>query len=313
MRYGRKRLNKKTVFAGLMILSVLAIFLPPRITDAPKHSTQLFVPVQDLVYFATHWASRSVSEVGDSGRDQLLSLEALRNQVVSQQGLIEQLRAENRRLGAIQKKAIPLALQAQVVTRDIAAWRDSFLVERGSERGVRRRDWAASRLFVDQGYINQTAVGQAVLAREVLLGRVEHVSPYMSRVQLLTDVASAPIEVRVGGESDGAFEFVEYPCSLRGQGRGKMVISNVDYRYIDTGRDSEETGKGRRIRIGDYVCSAPGQLGLPEPMVIGRVAEMEENHRKRLVYNVIVEPAVGLDDIRHVHLIPLLATGTPVE
>ena len=92
MRYGRRRLSKKTVFASLMILSVLAIFLPPRFTDAPKHSTQLFVPAQDLVYFATHWAARSVSEIGDSGRDQLLSVEALRNQVVSQQGLIEQLR-----------------------------------------------------------------------------------------------------------------------------------------------------------------------------------------------------------------------------
>ncbi|MFQ5430011.1 MAG: rod shape-determining protein MreC [Phycisphaerae bacterium] len=313
MSFDLRRPSKKSVFVVLMLLSAVSVFLPPQVTDAAKHTPQLLVPFQDLVYYATHWASRSVSRIGEGDTFARQDHDALMRQIVSQAGLIEQLRDENRRLGALRHRAIPLALQAQVVARDIAEWRRSLLIERGSELGVRRKDWLASHLFLDQGRFSHVRQGQAVIAREVLLGRVEQVSPYMSRVQLFTDVNCPPIEVRVGAPRDGGFEFVDYPCSLRGRGRGEMAILDVDYHHVRAEPD-ENAGSGpRRIRIGDYVCSAPGQLGLPEPMVIGRVVAFEQDPTKRLVFDVIVKPDVPLDQIRYVHVIPLLPADGGME
>jgi cell shape-determining protein MreC len=312
MRLRQYRPSKRTVFVGLMVLSAIAVFLPPWITDASKHGTQLLVPLQDAAYFATHWAAKSVADLGQANANQTPN-EAMMNELASQAGMIEQLREENQRLGGLRKKAIPFALQVQVVARDIAAWRDSLLVERGSELGVHRQDWAASRLFINQGALNQVQEGQAVIAREILLGRVEEVSPYMSRVQLFSDLDSPPIEVRVGAMHDGRFEFVDYPCSLRGQGRGKMVIQAVDYRYIDGQAEASEDDGNRRIKVGDYVCSAPGQLGLPQPMVIGRVVEISRDPQRRLVFDVVVDPAIEIDQIRHVNVIPLIPTEVAIE
>ena len=313
MRLRHYRPSKRTVFVGLMALSAIAVFLPPWVTDASKHGTQLLVPLQDAAYFATHWAARSVADIGDAGGANGTPDQALMNEIVSQAGMIEQLREDNERLGGLRKKAIPFALQVQVVARDIAAWRDSLLVERGSELGVHREDWAASRIFLNQGALNQVQEGHAVIAREILLGRVEEVSPYMSRVQLFSDLDSPPIEVRVGSMGDGKFAFVDYPCSLHGRGRGEMVIKSVDYRYIDGQAESSEDDGKRRIKVGDYVCSAPGQLGLPQPMVIGRVTEISRDPRRRLVFDVVVAPAIDIDQVRHVNVIPLIPTEVAIE
>lgn len=297
----------------LMVLSAVTVLLPPGLTDASKHGTQLLVPLQDLAYFATHWAAQSVSSIGEPRDRDAQTEDALMHEIASQAGLIEQLRSDNQRLGGLRKKGIPFALQAQVVARDIAAWRDSLLVQRGSELGVHRKDWAASRLFLNQGSFNRVRQGQAVIAREVLLGRVEQVSPYMSRVQLFSDVDSPPIEVRVGQMRDGRFEFVDYPCSLRGMGRGKMMIQAVDYRYVREAKEATEQDGKRKIGLGDDVCSAPGQLGLPQPMVIGRVTGIERDPKRRLVFDVVVEPAVAIDRIRNVNVIPLIPTEVAIE
>ena len=307
------RPSKKAIFVALMTLSAVALFLPPGIAGASKHGTQLLVPLQDAVYYATNWAGRSLAK-NDERRDEIQSIdEGLTRQLASQAVRIEQLQAENERLGRIRNKGIRRALQAQVVAHDVAAWRDSYLVDRGSELGVHRQDWVASRLLLNQGYLNKVEEGRAVIAREVLLGRVEQVSPYMSRVQLFTDIDSPPIEVRVGAIRDGRFEPVDYPCSLRGIGRGKMLIQHVDYRHVhDESESAEDDGK-RRISVGDIVCSAIGQLGLPQPMVIGRVTAIRKDPRERLVYDVVVEPEVSPNDVRHVHVIPLIPMEIAME
>ena len=66
MRVRNYRPSKRTVFVGLMVLSAIAVFLPPWITDASKHGTQLLVPLQDAAYFATHWAAKSVADIGNA-------------------------------------------------------------------------------------------------------------------------------------------------------------------------------------------------------------------------------------------------------
>lgn len=306
MRWLEYRPSRKTVVTLLMLLSALSLVFPPKITDAPKHTMQLLAPLQDLVSFLTFNASRSLKQAQDPTIDERTAIEGLRHQIASQAGMIEQLKQEKERLGGIRDKFIPRVLQAQIISRDIAEWRDSILVERGSQLGLRPKDWIASRLFINQGSVNSVEQGQAVIAQEVLLGRVEQVSPFMARVQLFSDIDCPPVEVRIGSLTPAGFEFVEYPCSIRGHGRGQMIIKDVDYRYIGDVPGNEHDPKIRKIRVGDDVCSAPSQLGIPEPMVIGRVVKLQENSKKRLVYDVIVEPAISVDDVRYVHVIPLI-------
>jgi cell shape-determining protein MreC len=196
-----------------------------------------------------------------------------------------------------------------VVAHDIVAWRDSVLAEQGSYRGVNRGDWVASRLFVSEGRWQGVAEGQAVMAAECLLGRVEQVSPYMSRVRLFSDVDSPRIEVQIGGLRGGEMQFVDYSCSLRGLGRGRMVIEDVPYRFIEEAGPAASSGETPRIRVGDLVYSAQGMLGLPIPLTIGKIAALKQDPKKRLVYTLIVEHTVAIDEIHDVFIIPLVPAG----
>jgi len=312
MRLASYRPSKKTVFAALMAISAVAVLLPPHYADAAKHTTQLLAPLQDLAYSATHWAAHTLPHDAESQADNDRT-DAMMRHLVSQAGLIEQLEAENERLGAVRSRAIPRALAAQVIAHDIAQWRSSLLLERGAELGVHRKDWATTRLFLNEGYLNDVAQNQAVIAREILLGRIEFVSPYTSRVQLFADIDCPPTEVRVGGLRGELFAFVEYPCILRGTGRGEMIIRDVDYRFVDNEIDSAEDDGTVRIRVGDHVCSSPGQLGLPQPMVIGFVTAIVEDPNRRLVFDLKVEPAVDVANVRHVHIVPLIPTELALE
>ncbi|MBK8267947.1 MAG: hypothetical protein IPK83_06420 [Planctomycetes bacterium] len=329
MRFSDYRPSRKTVFWTLLGLSAFTLILPPKATDSLKHSTQLLVPLQDVVYFLTFQGARSIHHVNDPDHADNNKLLAMQNELVSQAGLIQQLQSENAELSAIRSKTIPRALQANVVGRDVVEWRNTALLERGSKLGVSPQDWVASRIFINQGNLNDVAEGYAVIAREVLLGRIEQVSPYMSRVCLFTDINSAPLKVRVGGIENGRFIPVEYPCSVHGHGRGEMIIKNVDYRHIErpatnadaTADESKPLesdlpivpDRARGIRIGDLVYSAPGQLGLPVPMAIGKVKEIIEDPSRRLVADVIVVPSLGMDEIRTVSVIPLIPTDVAMD
>jgi cell shape-determining protein MreC len=304
------RLNRKGAFALMMGASALCLLLPPAWTNPLKHVGQLLVPTQDLLYSASRKASRSIAGL-DKAADAVREAEAMSIELASQAAALEQARSENERLKALRRDVLPLptpVLPAKVVAQDIAASRDSVLAARGSVRGVRTGDWVSARLFVNQGSVSGVEEGQAVLAEHCLIGRIEQVSPYMARVQLFSDVDCPRIEVRIGAMEGRTFKFVEYPCSLRGMGHGTMLIEGVDYRHVRR-IDDEAKDERRRIGLGDLVFSAPGQLGLPSPMVVGRVRELSEDAKKRLVYNVTVEPIVRMEEVRDVYVIPLARTA----
>lgn len=312
MRISQYRPSKQATYAGLMALSTLAILLPPRLTDGTKHGTQLLVPLQHVAYALTFKSLNALEAARRQDAPAAPAAAALQNIIASQAVKIEQLEEEKARMGQIRTRARTRALQAQIVARDLVAWRDTVLVDRGSEGKVRKRDWVASRFFIDQGDLSDVQQGSAVIAKDVLLGRVEMVSPYMSRVQLFSDLDFKGIEVRIGDYVQGGFKLVDHANMLIGLGDGRMGIENVDYRVVQLPHEAPPDDGVVRIAIGSWVCSAPGTLGLPEPMVIGRVAAIEEDRRQRLVHKLIVEPALAIDDVRYVHVIPLLSTEIPM-
>ncbi len=309
----RYRPSPRAVFVLLMLLSVAASWMPPDWTNALKHVVQIVVPAQDTIYAICYRGSQSARQLRPAGSDGETETRALQHELASQAATIEQLRQEITDLRDLRAQHLPPGvpiLPAKVVAWDSVAARDALLIERGSFRSVGWRDWVATRLFVAAGGEQGVNVGQAVLARESLLGRVEQVSPYMSRVQLLSDIDSPRIEVRIGDvSSEGQVTFVDYACSLRGAGQGRMLVEDVPYRFVQEGDDPEAASDQERIRVGSLVYSAPDQLGLPAPLVIGRVSRIEKDTKNRLVYNVTVEPEASRDQIREVFVIPLVPLG----
>ncbi len=309
MDWRRYKPSQRGWFISLLLLSGVALCLPARWSNAFKHIVQIMVPAEDLLYATSHRTVQSMKHISDGDTFELTEREGLVRELAAQYALAEQLRKEMADLQSLRNGCAPLSipiLPAKVVARDIVASRDSLLVEQGTFRGIGWRDWVASRLFVRQGYENGVDPGQAVLTRECLLGRVEQVSPYMCRVQLLSDVSSPPIEVKVGAVVDGKPRFVDYACSLHGRGRREMVIKDVPYMHVQVDGEEGTEPEAKRIGIGDLVYSAPGQLGLPVPLIIGRVVAFETNPKKRLVHTVVVEPAIEIEDLRDVYIIPIV-------
>lgn len=304
MHWAHYRPSKKAVFWSLMLVSALTVFLPPRITELTKHTTQLLTPLQDLARFVTFQA-RVPAEPTVDPVDSPIARE-----LASKTVQISQLRDDLARMQSIHDLSITAALQAHVVAWDIASMRDSAVIERGSELGVRSRDWVATRLVIDRGETAGLRAGDTVIAQESLLGRVELVSPYMSRVKLLSDVDSEPVYIRFAGLRDGEMRLLPTPATLHGMGRGQMIVRDVKYDLIET---AGEPGDGMRIRIGDLVTSSPGEMGLPVPLVIGRVVEIRQDPKQRLVYDVIVEAGAARDSIRYVHVIPLVPNAVAME
>ncbi len=310
MALNRFRPTRGGVFALLLILSALALFLPPEWSNSVKHVAQLLVPAQDLLHSAARRAVQPLQRTDPSPYADP-DADALLRELASEQAYAAQLREENDRLRALRDHQLPPAiplLDAKIVARDVALWRDSLLVARGSSRGVNRRDWVASRLFLNRGRASSVDEGQAVLARQCLLGTVEQVSPYMSRVQLLSDVDSPRVEVRIAHVRKSRVQLIDYACSVRGAGRGQMAIENVESRYVQADEAAESDVKDPRIRVGDLVVTAPGQLGLPVPMTVGKITEIVENPHKRLVYNLTVQPLVDVGELRDVFVIPIVPT-----
>lgn len=305
----RMRPSQETVFVILMILSGLALFAPPGLTDPIKHVIQFMVPAQDLSRTAALKGIRHINALEDEAPGEDASL--LLRELGAERAQNIQLQQEAARLRALREANLPPAvplLDAHVVASDIAAWRDSALVARGSLRGVSWRDWVASRFFINRGSVSEIQRGQVVLARECLIGRIEQVSPYMSRVQLLSDENSPRIAVRIASINGNNVRFIDFECSLRGAGAGKMAIENVEARFIDSAaeKDENDANQDARIKIGDMVYNSPGHLGIPSPMAVGRISKITENPHKRLVFNLEVEPLVTIDELSDVFIIPLL-------
>lgn len=308
MSWHRFHPTRGGVFTLLLAISAIALFLPPAWSDSLKHVAQLLVPASDLAKSAGDFALRPLRSAA-SGVDGAGDTEALLRELASERALIAQLQEETDRLRALRDHQLPPAiplLDAKIVARDVAQWRDAILVARGSSRGVKRHDWVASRLFLNRGRASGVDEGQAVLARQCLLGVVEQVSPYMSRVQLFSDIDSPRVEVRVARAAKGRVQLFDYACSLRGAGRGRMTIENVEAQFVQPDADAEPEAKSPRIRLGDLVLTAPGQLGLPLPLTIGKISAIEENPSKRLVYHLSVEPMVNVGELRDVFIVPIV-------
>ncbi len=302
--------SRNVVFAFLMILSAALMVVPSRWTGGLKCARQLVAPFQDGMYVLTvgPLSPRSDTRARISAKEHhelLTKLKAAQNQIISLNLLLRELEAERPTIGLILQKLSDRSatrngrvVPARVIAADSAAWRDTLLLDKGRRNGVSREQWVASRRLLDAGIKDGVRKGMVTLAREFLLGRIDELTPYSSRLVLLSDQDSRePVWVgRVEAETfriAGPVELVrqgkpwaepgqEVAFVLAGEGNGRMVISGVHEDYVNSDV----------IQVGDLVVSAGTSASLPIAMVVGHVVKIEDDtHRqhRRLVVRCPVD------------------------
>lgn len=310
-----RRLRKPStpaIFAMLMLASAVMITLPRDFFGSTRNMTQLVA----LPGWAVTQAADRVAESAKSLGAQPVPAEkhaetvrmnkslenenvALARQVMAQQDLIAGLQGlRNRPQFPSQARLIP----ARVVGRDAVPGRDSMMVFKGRSE-VQKGDWVASRLAVQAGSNDGVQENFRVLARETLLGWVEHTAPYTSRVVLLSDRhANRAWRVHVAARRNGQEKhgFVRHiqneshlaEFALEGIGDGKMSME-MEARYVTEGR----------IQVGDVVTTDGQDANLPLAMVIGDIVDLQPIPKKPLLYNVIVKHRCDPKDLGEVFII----------
>jgi cell shape-determining protein MreC len=302
-----------------MFLSVVGIFLSPRLSAWTRNLLQPLTPLQDASHRLLASASPAAGEGGphvSSGQVDRLKrdLQAWRNiagdLARDNQQLHEQL-ALMQNLRTIPTMRSCTLIPARVVARDAIPWRDSLLLQAGKNRGVQHDDWVASRIFIDAGSEDGLLQDMSVLASEYLIGRIEFVGSFTSRVVLLSD-ASSRQRVRIGRWTDDGLQVMPNYYDLHGLGRGRMIIPDVprDDLALDEGDESD----GRmRIRLGDLVMSLESDAWLPASLAIGRIAGHEPHPRVRLVHSLRVEPMAAADELTDVLVVDSLPVPVTLD
>ena len=277
MPSARPTLTRLRLFWLLMGLSTLTLFLPRNYTDWLRAPTQLLVPGQYVVWAGAAAVARVAggAEKPVLNADQALALQnendGLFQHVLMLNSLVQQLQQERAvllRLHSIDSLGRYRLIPARIVAWDIMASRDLMIIDQGRAKNVARNDWITTRRFLDVGQENGVPVGDglAVLAGEYLIGRVELVRDFTSRVRLFTDRTNPFEHVRIRfarREGDRlTFPVSESEFTLEGvAGSDEMQVTQVERKLWDN----------KRIRPGDLVVSSPNEPNLPGSLVIGRV------------------------------------------
>lgn len=303
--YPRRRSRKITarnLFLLVLGIALALVWLPSSWTRPLTHVTQLLAPVEDaLTRVGASAADRAESAtLPPISPDQFERSErhnqALSHTVSTLSARVQELEELNHELTGL-RQAGPLQggllIPARVIRRDAAAWRDSVLLDRGTTSSSSDRDWVVSHRFVDAGGESGVADGMAVLAGEVLVGRVLAAAPYTSVVVLLSDPTQRT-PVRIARNRGDRLEILPVEFLLQGRGRGRLQIEDVDHKYVES----------KKIRQGDLVVSGAGDASLPISMVIGRIERIEPAEESPLLlYRISVEPATDLKNLRRVYIL----------
>jgi cell shape-determining protein MreC len=295
MRYGRKRrFTTGRVLGLLLVVSVVGLLLPTRITGRLMNLVQVLAPLQDAATRAADGAGQIIGSgdepVPAEEYDRVVrEAEGLRNTVASMSLQVAALEEANRQLTSLREGGLGqhgVLIPARVVAEDLLAWRESRLIDAGTLRGVQRGAPVTTRCFsVDAGRETGVQNGMAVLAGEALIGWVDQAGTHTARVRLVADPASR-MSVMVGHFEDGVF--VTAPADapaefwLTGTTSGGMQIIDVDHRYVE-GDDG--------IRPGDRVMTLPDDPRLPVSLTIGTITEATPNPKNQLLYTLSVESA----------------------
>jgi cell shape-determining protein MreC len=313
--YSWRRPSKRSIFAILMVASLINLLMPYDLFRPARSATQLIALAQLGSREATHRVAEKVEQLSDNPisakeHHQLRQeKQGLENQVHSLRQQLGQLQSANQALTAIRRQpGFPenaRLIPARIIAPDSDNWRESLLVGKGSSGQVKPASWVTTRWRVQAGSEQDVQNSYRVLGRESLIGWVEQTHRWTSRVVLLSDpFANRACRVRIVNPEDGqaASESLdgEKVFILQGAGKGMMRIPDIPRQEIESGH----------VKVGSTVVSDPRDGRFPVSMVIGTISELEHNSKKPLYYDAVVQHRYSPDDLRCVYIVDLLENST---
>lgn len=295
----------RKIFAGLAAVSLVLFLLPTRWTGGLIGLVQLLVPLQDA-------STTIVDSVGDSLADQPAAIKPEEFELAQRQAavLAHQAAALAARVDDLEREVAALTatrhwdaggsrigsrgrlIPARVVVNDLLSWRSSQLVTTGSLQGVPPGAPVLSNAF-SIGLGEQAGLhdGMAILLGEAFVGWIEKVSPYVSRVKLLSD-PSVQMKVRIGRFSDRGFVLADGYFWIVGRGGSTMEIRDVEARTV----------QAAAVEIGDVVLSDPTNEMLPAALTIGNIAAIIPDRDNPLFVHLKVRPVLEPADLDRVYV-----------
>ena len=273
------RLRFNQVFVGLLALSFVSAFiLPSKYTNPVRTIQGLFYPVSRPARVVGYALNRRFSHPPKDTRaveDVKTENEQLRLLVSSLTAQLEDLQrvnADRTLIGDVQKLCTPV----RVIGNGSAAQRDSLALRAGTLDGIRD--------------------GMPVLYRRGMVGRIERSGPGGSQVQLCTDrdFGIAAQFRRYGEKPDKRFVY-ETPGQtqpfVKGAGRGKMIITNVQLKETTAGAVENP------IEVGDIVVADDPEWEAARGQWLGKVEKIEAS---RLFAVITVAPILDLSTLDEV-------------
>lgn len=199
-----------------------------------KITTTITSPILSASYFLGNFTQNNAEK---ELRDQN---SALQKKLVDQQNLISENKALHDQFQTVYPRSLDL-LPARVLENSSfipgVFSPDSFVVDKGSADGVR--------------------VGDAVIIKNNLIGKVTKTTNFLSEVMSVTNPATV-FAAKTTGNAAGV---------VRGQGNGDLMLDNVLL--------SDHLGKGDLVfTSGDLKV---GQTGLPPDIIVGQIVSVEGN------------------------------------
>jgi len=303
-RYSRH--SRRYVLLSLFALAAAGWFLPARWSGQLISCVQVTVPFQDALSRSSGIAGGSLPQVLDTESAQsherlIRTNEALRHTIAALATTITELQDHVSTLTKSREWTVNHAqlgpagelIPAKVVGEDFLTWRESLLINKGTLQGVKPGASVASEHFtIAHESIDMLGDGLAILYGEALIGTVEQAGTHTARIKLISDVG-AQRKVLIGRfQEDGNFVIVDRYFWLTGQGRGRMVIEDVERKRVDEGHIAE----------GDYVLSDPNDASLPASMVIGTIEAIHTDRNRPLLAILDVATTLPPSDLHRVYV-----------
>ena len=140
---------------------------------------------------------------------------------------------------------------------------------------------SVNELMINCGGKDGLVPGQFVLADNSIIGTVSEVSSRTAKVKLITSPTSQ-IAVRIAGlDIDRVM--------LQGNGKNSAKIPLLSAVH--------------KVKIGDKVLAGNKQGLLDTPIIVGTVAQCQEDEEHPLIWDITVEPACDIERISYVDVI----------
>jgi cell shape-determining protein MreC len=277
----------------------MLIALPTTFTNRAAGLLQILAPLQDgLIRGADYIIGPSDPTTSPESNTETLDQQAVKSAIASLTTQNQSLRRELERLAAVRQRGMGPGgrlIPTRVLSWDASNWRDSRQILGGVKAGLTPGAGVVTNHFaIPLTQADLITTGMGVLAAERLIGTIDNVGSFTSRVRLLSDPGSELTVTLAALDADTLIP-INAKFILVGKGAGNIQIREVHHQYVDNGA----------ISLGDYVLTLPDEPLLPPSITIGTVSNITPDRENALLYNLDVETGIHYADLRRLYVVDL--------